>query len=52
VFGPQEGCCEKNVKSKVVAKKWLLWEANGKIDNSGEFGIKSLRNVENTTTQI
>jgi len=37
VCGPQEGHCEKDVKSKVAAKKW----ANGKNfnnDNSGEFG--------------
>jgi len=24
VRGPKEGHCEKDVKSKVVAKKWLL----------------------------
>jgi len=40
----QEGHCEKDVKSKVAAKKWLdgrLMAKNFNNDNSGEFGAKS-----------
>ena len=35
---------QPGVKSKVVAKKWLWWQVNGKTfnnDNSGEFGAES-----------
>jgi len=42
--GSQEGFCEKDVKSMVMAKKWLRWEVYSKNfnnDNSGEFGAKS-----------
>jgi len=41
---PPEGYSEKDVKSKVAAKKWLWWWVNGynfNNDNSGEFGAKS-----------
>ena len=41
---PQEGHCEKDVKSKVAAKKWLWWQIKSKNfnnDNSGKFVLPS-----------
>ena len=33
--GPQENHGKKDVKFKVVAKKWLWWKINGNSDISG-----------------
>ena len=41
---PKKVTVKKDVKSKVVAKKWLWWQViskNFNNDNSGEFGAES-----------
>jgi len=38
---PEEGRCEKDVRSKVTANKWLWWWANGLIDNLDDFVLPS-----------
>jgi len=37
---PQESHDEKDVKSKVVAQKWLWWKVLVENDNLCEFGAK------------
>jgi len=44
VCSPQEAIVKKDVKSKVMAKKWLDGRLIAKIfsnNNSGDFGAKS-----------
>ena len=38
---PKKAIVKKDVKSKVVAKKWLRWQQNFNSDNLAEFGAKS-----------
>jgi len=45
----EEGHCEKDVKFKVTAQKWLWWQTDSKKfnnSNSGGFNAKSKWNME------